>query len=155
MQLGICNLIRQQSQTSIVYFFPVVFLARQHCLHVHSFACLIRWTPSPTFSDIAISNRQSDIFFFQLGVVFWSVVLKKCRRWTLLRYMLCFLSFFSFLVFFLPAYVQFCWVDLMRRAPPPMFSCNHRPLNTGAEHLSTIYIADVISNHQRSPVLIV
>ena len=36
----------------------VVFLV--FCVHVYSFTGLIRWTPSPTFSDTAIANRHSD-----------------------------------------------------------------------------------------------
>ena len=36
----------------------VVFVV--FCVHMYSFACLIRRTPLPTFSDTAITNRHSD-----------------------------------------------------------------------------------------------
>ena len=36
------------------------------CVHMHSFAGLIRRTPPPTFSDTAITNRHSDTTIFQL-----------------------------------------------------------------------------------------
>ena len=36
------------------------------CVHMHSFADLIRWTPRPTFSDTAITDRHSDTTIFQL-----------------------------------------------------------------------------------------
>ena len=42
----------------------VVFVA--FCVHVYSFAGLIRRTPPPTFSDTAITERQSDTTNFQL-----------------------------------------------------------------------------------------
>ena len=37
------------------------------CVHMHSFASLIRRTPPPTFSDTAITNRHSDTTIFQLS----------------------------------------------------------------------------------------
>ena len=42
----------------------VVFVV--FCVHMHSFAGLIRLTPPPTFSDTAITDRHSDITIFQL-----------------------------------------------------------------------------------------
>ena len=36
------------------------------CVHMHSFAGLIRRTPPPMFSDTAITDRHSDITIFQL-----------------------------------------------------------------------------------------
>ena len=42
----------------------VVFVV--FCVHMHSFAGLIRRTPPPTFSDTAITDRHSDTTFFQL-----------------------------------------------------------------------------------------
>ena len=36
------------------------------CVHMYSFASLIRRTPPPTFSDIAITDRHSDTTVFQL-----------------------------------------------------------------------------------------
>ena len=42
----------------------VVFVV--FCVHMHSFAGLIRRTPSPTFSDTVITNRHSDTTIFQL-----------------------------------------------------------------------------------------
>ena len=36
-------------------------------MHMHSSAGLIRWTPPPTFSDTAITDRHSDTTIFQLG----------------------------------------------------------------------------------------
>ena len=35
------------------------------CMHMHSFARLIRRTPPPTFSDTAITYRHSDTTIFQ------------------------------------------------------------------------------------------
>ena len=47
------------------------------CVHMHSFACLIRRTPPSTFSDTAITNRHSDTIIFQLRAhwvrISWSV----------------------------------------------------------------------------------
>ena len=42
----------------------VVFVV--FCVHVYSFAGLIRRTPPPTFSDTAITDRHSDTAIFQL-----------------------------------------------------------------------------------------
>ena len=42
----------------------VVFIV--FCVHMHSFAGLIRRTPPPTFSDTAITDRHSDTTIFQL-----------------------------------------------------------------------------------------
>ena len=42
----------------------VVFVV--FCVHMHSFAGLIRRTPPPTFSDTAITDRHSDTTIFQL-----------------------------------------------------------------------------------------
>ena len=42
----------------------VVFVV--FCVHMHSFPGLIRRTPPPTFSDIAITDRHSDTTIFQL-----------------------------------------------------------------------------------------
>ena len=53
----------------------VVFVV--FCVHMHSFAGLIRRTPPPTFSDTVITNRHSDTTIFQLRVhwvrVSWSI----------------------------------------------------------------------------------
>ena len=42
----------------------VVFVV--FCVHMYSFAGLIRRTPAPTFSDTAITGRHSDTTNFQL-----------------------------------------------------------------------------------------
>ena len=42
----------------------VVFVV--FCVHMYSFAGLIRRTPPPTFSDTAITDRHSDTTIFQL-----------------------------------------------------------------------------------------
>ena len=42
----------------------VVFVV--FCMHMYSFAGLIRRTPPPTFSDTAITDRHSDTTYFQL-----------------------------------------------------------------------------------------
>ena len=51
------------------------------CVHMHSFAGLIRRTPPPTFSDTAITDRHSDTTIFQLRAhwvrIFWSIELEK------------------------------------------------------------------------------
>ena len=47
-------------RASVVVVF-VVF-----CVHMHSFAGLIRRAPPPTFSDSAITDRHSDTTIFQL-----------------------------------------------------------------------------------------
>ena len=44
----------------------VVFV--ELCVHMHSFAGLIRRTPPPTFSDTAVTDRYSDTTIFQLRV---------------------------------------------------------------------------------------
>ena len=36
------------------------------CVHMYSFAGLIRWTPLPTFSDTTITGHHSDTTIFQL-----------------------------------------------------------------------------------------
>ena len=46
--------------------FLVVFVVFVFCVHMYSFASLIRRTPPPTFSDTAITNRHSDTTIFQL-----------------------------------------------------------------------------------------
>ena len=43
-----------------------VFVYVVFCVHVYSFASLIRRTPPPTFSDTAITDRHSDTTIFQL-----------------------------------------------------------------------------------------
>ena len=47
------------------------------CVHVYSFAGLIRRTPPPTFSDTAITDRHSETTIFQLRVhwvqISWSI----------------------------------------------------------------------------------
>ena len=57
----------------------VVFVV--FCMHTYSFAGLIRWTPPPTFSDTAITNRHSDTTIFQLRAhwvrISWSVGSEK------------------------------------------------------------------------------
>ena len=44
-----------------VFVVSVVF-----CVHMHSFAGLIRRTPPPTFTETAITDRHSDTTIFQL-----------------------------------------------------------------------------------------
>ena len=62
-------------RTSVLVVF-VVF-----CVHMHSFASLIRRTPPPTFSDTAITDRHSDTTFFQLRAhwvrISWSIGSEK------------------------------------------------------------------------------
>ena len=57
----------------------VVFVV--FCVHMYSFAGLIRRTPAPTFSDIAISDRHSDTTIFQLRAhlvrISWSIGSEK------------------------------------------------------------------------------
>ena len=57
----------------------VVFVV--FCVHMHSFAGLIRRTPPQTFSDTAITDRHSDITIFQLRAhwvrISWSVGSEK------------------------------------------------------------------------------
>ena len=54
------------------------------CVHMHSFAGLLRRTPPPTFSDTAISDRHSDITIFQLRAhwvrISWSIGWEKSFR---------------------------------------------------------------------------
>ena len=51
------------------------------CVHVYSFAGLIRRTPPPTFSDTAITDRHSDTTIFQLRAhwvrISWSIGSEK------------------------------------------------------------------------------
>ena len=51
------------------------------CMHMHSFAGLIRRTPPPTFSDTAITDRHSDTTIFQLRAhwvrISWSIGSEK------------------------------------------------------------------------------
>ena len=60
-------------------FFLVVFVV--FCVHVYSFAGLIRRTPPPTFSDTAITDRHSDTTIFQLRAhwvrISWSIGSEK------------------------------------------------------------------------------
>ena len=57
----------------------VVFVV--FCVHMRSFAGLIRWTPPPTFGDTAITDRHSDTTIFQLRAhwvrISWSVGSEK------------------------------------------------------------------------------
>ena len=57
----------------------VVFVV--FCVHMHSFAGLIRRTPLPRFSDTAITNPRSDTTIFQLRAhwvqISWSVGSEK------------------------------------------------------------------------------
>ena len=54
------------------------------CVHMHSFASLIRRMPPPTFSDTAITDRHSDTTIFQLRAhwvrISWSVGSEKSFR---------------------------------------------------------------------------
>ena len=50
--------IRRHASVFVVF---VVF-----CVHIHSFAGLIRRTPPPTFSDTTITDRHSNATIFQL-----------------------------------------------------------------------------------------
>ena len=51
------------------------------CVHMYSFAGLIRRTPPPTFSDTAITDRHSDTTIFQLRAhwvrISWSIESEK------------------------------------------------------------------------------
>ena len=64
---------RRHASVLVVY---VVF-----CVHVYSFAGLIRRTPPPTFSDTAITDRHSDTTIFQLRAhwvqISWSIGSEK------------------------------------------------------------------------------
>ena len=51
-------------------FVLIVFVV--FCVHMYSFAGLIRRTPPPTFSDTAITDRHSDTTNFQLRA-HWSI----------------------------------------------------------------------------------
>ena len=62
--------IRRRASVFVVF---VVF-----CVHMYSFAGLIRRTPQPTFSDTAITDRHSDTTFFQLRAL-WVRVSGKNR----------------------------------------------------------------------------
>ena len=57
----------------------VVFVV--FCVHMHSFAGLIRQTPPPTFSDTAITDRHSYTTIFQLRAhwvqISWSIGSEK------------------------------------------------------------------------------
>ena len=57
----------------------VVFVV--FCVHMHSFAGLIRGTLPPTFSDTAITDRHSDTTIFQLRAhwvrISWSIGSEK------------------------------------------------------------------------------
>ena len=57
----------------------VVFVV--FCVHIYSFAGLIRRTPPPTFSDTAITDRHSDPTIFQLRAhwvrISWSIGSEK------------------------------------------------------------------------------
>ena len=57
----------------------VVFIV--FCMHIHSFAGLIRRTPPPTFSDTAITDRHSDTTIFHLRAhwvrISWSIGSEK------------------------------------------------------------------------------
>ena len=61
----------------------VVFVV--FCVHMHSFAGLIRRTPPPTFSDTAITDRHSDTTIFQLsgypGLLDQKNRSDMCPRW--------------------------------------------------------------------------
>ena len=65
--------IRRRASVLVVF---VVF-----CVHVYSFAGLIRRTPPPTFSDTAIADRHSDTTIFQLRAhwvrISWSIGSEK------------------------------------------------------------------------------
>ena len=57
----------------------VVFVV--FCVHMYSFAGLIKRTPPPTFSDTAITDRHSDTTIFQLRAhwvrISWSIRSEK------------------------------------------------------------------------------
>ena len=59
----------------------VVFVV--FCVHMYSFACSIKRTPPPTFSDTAITARHSDTTVFQLRAhwvrISWSIGSEKNR----------------------------------------------------------------------------
>ena len=59
----------------------VLFVFVVFCVHMHSFAGLIRRTPPPTLSDTAITDRHSDTTIFQLRAhwvrISWSIGSEK------------------------------------------------------------------------------
>ena len=59
----------------------VVVVIVVFCVHMYSFAGLIRRTPPPTFIDTAITDRHSDTTIFQLRAhwvrISWSIGLEK------------------------------------------------------------------------------
>ena len=71
--------IRRRASVLVVF---VVF-----CVHMYSFAGLIRRTPPPTFSDSAITDRHSDTIIFQLRAhwvrISWTRKNRSdmCPRW--------------------------------------------------------------------------
>ena len=114
----------------------VVFVV--FCVHVYSFAGLIRRTPPPTFSDTAITDRHSDTTIFQLRAhwvrISWSIesenrsdmcprkdVPRVAQRYgTIAAHTRCRASV-------LVVFVVFCvhvysFASLIRRTPPPTFS---------------------------------
>ena len=62
----------------------VVFVV--FCMHMYSFAGLIRRTPPPTFSDTAITDHHSDTTIFQLRahLVYWigKIIQTRAPRWS-------------------------------------------------------------------------
>ena len=66
---------------------PLCFVV--FCVHMHSFAGLIRRTPPPTFSDTAITDRHSDTAIFPLRAqwvrISWSIGSENrsdmCPQW--------------------------------------------------------------------------
>ena len=69
----------QTRRRASVFVVFVVF-----CVHMYSFAGLIRRTPPPTFSDTAITDRHSDTTIFQLRAhwvrISWSIGSEKIVR---------------------------------------------------------------------------
>ena len=67
---------RRCASVLVVFVVFVVF-----CVHMHSFAGLIRRTPPPTFSDTAITDRHYDTTIFQLRAhwvrISWSIGSEK------------------------------------------------------------------------------
>ena len=53
----------------------VVFVV--FCVHMYSFAGLIRRTPPPTLSDTAITDRHSDTTIFHWERISWSIGSEK------------------------------------------------------------------------------
>ena len=62
----------------------VLVVSEVFCVHMYSFADLIRRTPPPTFSDTAITDRHSDTTIFQLRAhwvrISWSIGSEKIVR---------------------------------------------------------------------------